>query len=152
MGQATSTGLFGSSELLETLRWVDARAALKHTGIPFVDGSRALYHWTLPVPAGPLHVSISLVNIFGQDYVCEILSRAADGGSHLIVYPHPASEGPVAEVPGVAGFRLVQDWRGVRGLAVLSTSTPLSEWARDHVDISVRKLTFDPATAAHNSV
>lgn len=154
MNQVTSTSLLGNMDQLETLRWVDAHTALKPVEKFFSGGSRALYRRTLATPDDPVRVFVSFVEIFGRCYVSALRFEAADRRFHLLGYRHTASEvlAFVADAPGIAGFHLAQDERGFRGLAVLSTSGALSEWVGDPSGVPLRKLAFDPVTAARNTV
>lgn len=125
---------------------------LKHRTDFFSDRSRALYNRTLTVPPKISHAIVSLVEIYRRCYVSGIRIEAADGSYSVVGYQHAANEVLLSvATSGISGFHLAQDERGFRGLAVLSTSGILSNWAGDHHGVPVRRLVFDPVTAAQNS-
>lgn len=149
LSQVNSTSLRGDDEGLDSLRWIDAYVFLSPADIFFSRGSWAFHHRSLAVSPGISSVSISFVEIYSRRYISAIRLVSPDGKSSTLGYQHPRNEFLVStDAQGVAGFHLAQDERGIRGVAVLSTSGSLSEWAGDHVGIPVRKLALGSVDAS----
>lgn len=149
LSQVNSTSLRGDDEGLDSLRWIDAYVFLSPADIFFSRGSWAFHHRSLAVSPGISSVSISFVEIYSRRYISAIRLVSPDGKSSTLGYQHPRNEFLVStDAQGVAGFHLAQDERGIRGVAVLSTSGSLSEWASDHVGIPVRKLALGSVDAS----
>ena len=153
LDQVNSTSLSGDSESLDSMRWIDAYVILNPAETFFFRGSRALHQRSLAVPPGTSTVLVSLVEVYSRRYISAIRFETTHGASSILGYQHPGNEFLAStDTEAMAGLHLAQDERGIRGLAVLSTSGTVSKWVGDRVGVPVRKLVLDPVTTSSNKI
>lgn len=126
------------------VRWNTACRAPRPLDQHFLYGSRSLYQRAMTVPDRATALSVSTVDVFGRRYVSGLRFQQEDGECLDLGYRHADSEVLLFRCergrPGIAGFCVAQDQRGVRGLCVITDTGALSDWAGRCRGIPKRRL------------